>query len=198
MESTQCVGRKHKIVYLWLAFTTALLVLLCLSALTVPDVQRNLSGLVFLIVVVLLIRALAKWLYLRSFSWTVMDEQVVIKRGWLPWRKLHFEIPIDTVFEAYYTFGLFGRLFNFGHCTLRRTEGVTSEFSETYMARAEELVRLINRKVREFKKQQKQAPSVSTRSEVEELKELALLKADGSISAQEYETLKRKIVNRSG
>ena len=35
-------------------------------------------------------------------------------RGVLPWRKTDFFHPYDTIFESFYTFGFFAKVFGYG------------------------------------------------------------------------------------
>ncbi len=136
--------------------------------------------------------------YMRTIEWIVGDEGVTIKRGILPWSKIDLHHPYDTIFEAYYGFGFFAKLFGYGECFIRRTEGSTTEFSEEKMRNPDKIVGMINEKLKELKRQmQGQGTPVAARTDVEELANLAQLKDDGAITTEEFETMKRKVIERS-
>jgi hypothetical protein len=149
------------------------------------------------IVVYLILLALYRLVYIRSIRWIVTDEGVRIKEGLLPWRKMDYMHPYETIFEAMYSFGFFAKLFRYGTCTIRRTEGITTAIEETHMHNAGKIIGLINSHLKQSRQVAKGGPPVhATRTEVEELAGLAKLKADGDISPDEYETMKRKIIER--
>jgi len=196
MESAEFIGKKHSIVYIRMLLGTAFWVGLLLLLATVKDI-RPYSQWVLLLVGLVLLSAAFRWLELMSIAWVVTAEDVIVQGGWLPWKKYRFEIPINSVFEAYYSIGFMAKLLNYGHCTLRRTEGTTSSFSVTYLARARELTGLINQKVKQYRKRQEQPAVKRAGGDVDELKDLASLKANGSITGAEYETMKQRIITRA-
>ena len=196
MESAEFIGKKHSIVYIRMLLGTAFWVGLLLLLATVKDI-RPYSQWVLLLVGLVLLSAAFRWLELMSIAWVVTAEDVIVQGGWLPWKKYRFEIPINSVFEAYYSIGFWAKLLNYGHCTLRRTEGTTSSFSVTYLARARELTGLINQKVKQYRKRQEQPAVKRAGGDVDELKDLASLKANGSITGAEYETMKQRIITRA-
>jgi len=196
MESAEFIGKKHSIVYIRMLLGTAFWVGLLLLLATVKDI-RPYSQWVLLLVGLVLLSAAFRWLELMSIAWVVTAEDVIVQGGWLPWKKYRFEIPINSVFEAYYSIGFLAKLLNYGHCTLRRTEGTTSSFSVTYLARARELTGLINQKVKQYRKRQEQPAVKRAGGDVDELKDLASLKANGSITGAEYETMKQRIITRA-
>jgi membrane protein YdbS with pleckstrin-like domain len=135
--------------------------------------------------------------YIRTIQWIVSDEGVTVKQGILPWAKIDFLHPYDTIFEAYYGFGFFAKLFGYGTCHIRRAEGSTTEVSEDKMQKAGKIVGLINDRLKELKQQmQGQGTPVAARTDAEELAHLAQLKEDGSITYEEFETMKRKVIER--
>jgi len=196
MESAEFIGKKHSIVYIRMLLGTAFWVGLLLLLATVKDI-RPYSQWVLLLVGLVLLSAAFRWLELRSIAWVVTAEDVIVQGGWLPWKKYRFDIPINSIFEAYYSIGFWAKLLNYGHCTLRRTEGTTSAFSVTYLARARELTGLINQKVKQYRKRQEQPAVKRAGGDVDELKDLASLKANGSITGAEYETMKQRIITRA-
>ena len=196
MESIELIGKKHRIVYIELLLGTGTLVALLLALRTVRDI-RPYSQWILLLVAVVVLRAAFTWLRLQSIAWVVTGEDVIVKGGWLPWTKSQFAVPVDSIFEAYYSIGFWAKVLNYGHCTIRRTEGTTSSFRETYLARPKELVGLINQKVRDFKKRQVRPGTAPPVNEVDELKSLAALKANGSITGAEFDAMKQRIITRA-
>jgi len=196
MESAEFIGKKHRIVYIRMLLGTAFWVGLLLLLATVKDI-RPYSQWVLLLVGLVLLSAAFRWLELRSIAWVVTAEDVIVQGGWLPWKKYRFDIPINSIFEAYYSIGFWAKLLNYGHCTLRRTEGTTSSFSVTYLARARELTGLINQRVKQYRKRQEQPAVTRAGGDVDELKDLASLRANGSITGAEYETMKQRIITRA-
>jgi len=198
MESIELIGKKHRIVYIELLVATGALVALLLVLGTVRSGDlRPYSKWFLALAAIVLLRAAFKWLRLRSIAWVVTAEDVIVKGGWLPWTKSQFTVPVDSIFEAYYSIGFWAKVLNYGHCTIRRTEGTTSSFRETYLARPKELVGLINQKVRDFKKRQVRPGTAPPVNEVDELKSLAALKANGSITGAEFDAMKQRIITRA-
>jgi len=135
--------------------------------------------------------------YIRTIQWIVTDEGVTIKQGILPWAKIDFHHPYDTIFEAYYGFGFFAKLFGYGTCHIRRTEGSTTEISGEKMRKPGKIVGLINDQLKEQKQRaQGQVAPAAARTDVEELGHLAKLKEDGAITNEEFDTMKRKVIER--
>ena len=144
-----------------------------------------------------LVRGLLDFLYLSSVRWIIGEEDVRIVRGYLPWAKQDFTHPYETIFEAYYTFGFFAKMFGYGTLFIRRTEGVTTAESEPHMREAGKATKLINGKIKELRKAQKQ-PAITLaaggRSQVEELAALASMRASGDISDEDYEIMKQRVI----
>jgi len=196
MKSIELIGKKHRIVYIGLLVRTGVLVALLLVLRTVRDI-RPYSQWILALVAIVLLGAAFMWMRLRSIAWVVTAEAVNLNGGWLPWTKYQSHLPIDTIFEAYSGIGFWAKLLNYGHCTIRRTEGTTSSLSETFLARPRELTGLINQKVKQYRKRQERPAVARSGSDVDELKDLASLKANGSISGAEYETMKQRIITRA-
>lgn len=132
----------------------------------------------------------------KSSKWILTKNELIIKSGFLPWRKSYFDIPIDTIFEAYYEHNLFANIFGYGHLNIRRTEGSTSSFRTTKMTKHKEITTNINSMVQELKKQEKlmnmPQPTVNT---VDELYKLSQLKQQGILTDEEFEHMKQKLIN---
>lgn len=210
MAASELVGRKHAIVYLraligfaiWFSIFGWLFVWLATT--TRFHVPPMLVLVVLGLVGLTLLFFLLSWMDVRSFTWTVTDGHVELHSGWLFWRKTSFNIPYETIFEAYYTFGFFAKILHYGHCVIRRTEGVTSTTGATYMAVPEKLVGAINAKVKEYRARAWQpiamvAPAVApafgpAKTAVQQIGELAALKRDGAITTEEFEVMKKKII----
>jgi len=147
--------------------------------------------------VYLVFRAIYSLFYIRTLQWIITDEGVRIKAGILPWRQTNIFHPYETIFEAYYEFGFFAKLLKYGECSIRRTEGITTAISEIRMHNAAKITGLINEKLKLLRKETKgQAFAPAAKTDTEELAHLGQLKADGTISAEEFETMKRKIIER--
>ncbi len=133
--------------------------------------------------------------YLRTVQWIADDEGVRIREGILPWRKHDLLHPYETIFEAYYEFGFFAKLLGYGTCHIRRTEGITTEISSAQMHRASRITGFINEKLKALRKGQRAPVVAETRpSAAEELTQLARLRENGTLSEDEFETMKRKII----
>src|SRR5262249_40123053 len=117
--------------------------------------------------------------------------------------KSAFICPYETIFEAYYRRGFFGHFLNYGTCTIRRTEGITSAHREAYMRGARELTGLVNDRVaqdRAARRPQAAQTVVAAAPQggsISELTELAKLRTSGDISEAEYEQMKSRIIGIS-
>ena len=150
-----------------------------------------------LICFLVLLRGIYRIFCLTSVQWIIGDEDVRITEGILPWAKSDFTHPYETIFEAFYTFGFFAKLFGYGTLCIRRTEGMTTAQNEPHMRDAAKATSFINAKIKELRKAQRQTTvtvATSGRSQVEELASLARLKANGDISAEDYAIMKGRII----
>ncbi len=148
--------------------------------------------------VYVVLMAIYSLFYIRTIQWIISDEGVRIKGGILPWRKNDILHPYETIFEAYYEFGFFAKLFRYGECSIRRAEGITTAISEKRMHNAARITGLINEKLQLVRKEirGKVATTPTVRTDTEELAHLGQLKTDGTISMEEFEIMKRKIIER--
>jgi len=147
--------------------------------------------------VYLVLMAVYSLFYIRTLQWIITGEGVRTRVGVLPWRQTDILHPYETIFEAYYSFGFFAKLFGYGECSIRRTEGITTAISATRMRNGGRIVGLINEKLKLLRKEARgQVATHATRTDTEELAHLGQLKADGTISAEEFEIMKRKIIER--
>lgn len=142
----------------------------------------------------LILRAIYTLFYIRTIRWDISEEGVRIRGGILPWAKMDMLHPFETIFEAYYQFGFFAKLFGYGECHIRRTEGVTTEISEPMMHRPGRLTGLINEKLKELRKSGPIQGVSSSGSATEELARLGQLRSDGTITEEEFQQMKRKII----
>ena len=162
MAVSQVVGKKHAIAYLriligygfWFLLFTA--VFLWLGTTTSFQVPVALALVPLALMGLTAFGGLRSWMETKRFSWTVTDEGVDIHSGWFSWQRTKFDMPFDTIFEAYYTFGLLAKMFHYGHCVIRRTEGVTSATEAKFMANPGKLVGAINQGVKEFRDRARQ------------------------------------------
>ena len=95
----------------------------------------------------------AVWSYfvLRSVSLTLTDKELIIKSGVLPWNRTYFNIPVYDIYEAFYEKGMISYLLGYGTVSIRRTDGVSTAFSYTYMTRYNDMVGQINALIRQEK-----------------------------------------------
>jgi hypothetical protein len=145
----------------------------------------------------ILARQIYRFFYMRSIRWVVSDGHVVVRAGLLPWRKWSFDHPYETMFEAFYQHGFFGHFLNYGTCTIRRSEGVTSALSERQMHDAKTLVGIVNSKIASARAAKAGAPVIAQVTQFDGLAELARLRANGDLTADEFEALKARIIGGS-
>lgn len=179
-------GRKHWSVYIIPSF----MCLLGLAFLTIPsDGWRFLGGGLLLI-------GGGKILSAASVRWTLTEEFLYIKKGVLPWTKTELTVPVSYIYECFAQFGMLGHLLGFGNLVVRRTEGVTTQITETSIAHAKQLAGHINQLV--FDRTQK--PPLHSQplqgSPSEELERLGQLRGKGELTSDEYEKLKKHIMDR--
>ncbi|MBS1572680.1 MAG: PH domain-containing protein, partial [Bacteroidetes bacterium] len=146
---------------------------------------------------VLLIFGIIRIFSNKSTSWTLTNEDLVIKSGFIPWRKTYFEIPKEDIFEAFYNKSMFGSMFGFGNISIRRTEGTTSIFSCTGMTEPQEITGSINSLVREIKKSPKTQTMHFTNniSLADEIQKLVELKNQGVLNDDEFNSQKQRLIN---
>ncbi|HZY71907.1 MAG TPA: PH domain-containing protein [Edaphobacter sp.] len=214
MATGEIVARKHWIAYLrillgyMLWFSILLAVLLLIASWRPTDAQeynlaRILGGIDLIVIAASLFFFVWAWMDIKRFTWTAEEERLVLRSGWVPWQRTEFGIPYDTIFESYVRFGFFDKLFGCRDCVVRRTEGVTSETTATRMIHGEAISQAINRKAKEARALRyagpqmmiSQMPSVeAVKSPAEQLRDLAALKADGTITAEEFDLIKRRVI----
>lgn len=178
------ISKKHWSTYIWPAFVVLLGLTFLLS-------KNYIFGSIILII------GVTKILSNKSTSWTLTDEDLIIRSGFLPWRKIYFEIPKEDIYEAFYSYGFFANIFGFGNLTIRRTEGTTSSFSCSGMTNPKEIVGSINSLVREIKKNPKAnfLNINSNYSVADELQKLVELKNQGLLNEDEFNAQKRKLID---
>ncbi|TPN88055.1 SHOCT domain-containing protein [Aquimarina algicola] len=90
-----------------------------------------------------------------------------------------------------------GTLLGFGGIYIRRTDGVTSKIYQLTMNNHKKMVSEINNAISLYKNDQNEKNEVLTSKESlsDELRKLADLNKDGVISDEEFEKLKRKLLN---
>jgi len=206
-EKILYTGRKSLIAYINSIIGTAILVAMINGifygisyAMSEAEASENAFNIFSLAWIVVNIYLAASYIYnqfyIRTFQWIVSDEGVRIKSGLLPWKKNDLMNPYEVIFEASYDFGFFAKLFRYGGCNLRRTEGITTELYAPYMHNAAKIIGLINENLKQLRKETRGPKFSATRSDAEELSHLAELKNSGDISAEEFAAMKRKIIER--
>lgn len=156
-----------------------------------------LSSFFFPIGIILMFFGIFRILSNKSTFWTLTNEDLVIKSGFLSWKKTHFEIPKEDIFEAFYHKSMFGSLFGFGNLTVRRTEGTTSTFSTSGMTEPHVITGSINSLVRKIKKNPKTNIMNFTNniSLADEIQKLAELKNQGILDDTEFNIQKQRLIN---
>lgn len=182
-----CQSKKHWIVYVFPYFMIVLGLFFMLTTLR----YYVIVGIAFIAISVM------KILKYKSIQWTLTESELIIKSGFLPWRRDYLEIPIDTIFEAYYRHNLLSNIFGYGHICVRRTEGVTSGFDESAMINHGKITGKINAMIRELKEPQTQkiTPQMQKSSNIDELVKLTELHRQGAITDDEFERMKQRLIN---
>ena len=129
-------------------------------------------------------------------EWIFENNVLTTKSGLLPWRKTEFETDISQIYEAYFTKSFMGTILGFGGLNIRRTNGVTSKIFQFSMNNHKKMVSEINKAISTNKTNRHEKSEVITSKEslTDELRKLADLNKDGVISDEEFEKLKRKII----
>lgn len=141
-----------------------------------------------------------KILSLKTVKWTLTSNELNITKGILPWAKTEVQIPIFDIYESLVSFGMFGHFFGYGNITIRRTEGITSQITETSLIGAKNFSAEINNLVQQYKKNKHNVTAnqlSTTRGVGEELRQLVDLKNNGELTQQEYDEMKQKIISRA-
>ncbi|MFW0739764.1 hypothetical protein [Flavobacterium sp. T12S277] len=139
-------------------------------------------------------------LYLASITWSFNGGELHIIKGVLPWNKTHIQIPIFDIYDSSVSSGFLGHYLNFGHISIRRTEGMTSHLSERYLGRAVCFSGIVNQYVQEYKKGQNSAKINHGQSSDDiglELQRLVDFKKSGALTEEEFDLLKKKLIDSS-
>lgn len=147
--------------------------------------------------IIIFILGIFWFLNIRSVKWILTENELIVKKGFLPWQKTYFEIPIEDIFEAYYTHGFFATIFGFGHLYVRRTDGTTSVFDEKMMKGHKEIVGHINSLIRDLKKKKSQANVYNIGPNFlvsEELYKLSSMFEKGLLTEEEFQQQKGRLL----
>lgn len=197
------VSKKH-----WFSYTGEIIVIVLLPlpifiALYNSNVATEIHWIIFkyglLIIALWITYKMIKSFILRMMkSWTFENNSLNIKSGLLPWYKVDFHIKSNQIYEAYYGKSFLGTILNYGSIKVRRTDGVTTTFSELSMTNAKEMTQALNnaRDLQNEKKLDFSEPPLM-KSIPDELRKLADLNRDGIISEEEFKILKNKIIGSS-
>lgn len=144
----------------------------------------------------------------RQTSWMLTNDLLIIKSGFLPWRRVYYEIPKEDIYEAYFTQGIAGSMLKFATIVVRRNDGSASYFSESKMADFEEMIGRINDVVVKLKKSNQhivantgeivselKRQNANAQLIADELYKLSALKEKGLITDEEFNAQKRKLIN---
>lgn len=143
-----CESNKHWSSYILPVFFLVLGILFILFGLVTSKTFR----IILISGIIITSSSIMKILFYKSVKWILTKENLIIKFGVLPWKKTHFEVPIENIYEAYYQFGFWGKILDFGHLNIRRTEGSTTNFKATKMTNHKLLTQTINIEIKKLKK----------------------------------------------
>ncbi|MCB9202743.1 MAG: PH domain-containing protein [Flavobacteriales bacterium] len=147
---------------------------------------------------VLIFFSLTKILSNRTTKWILTKNELIIKSGFLPWKKTYFEVPVDDIFEAYYNQGFFGTILGYGNLAIRRKDGTTTGFSTSKMVNYKQMTQELNSRVKLIKKEtaSKQTIFVSNNnnSVSDEIYKLKELLDKNIITDHEFNSQKEKLL----
>lgn len=137
-----------------------------------------------------------KLLQLASVKWTFNGDELHVTRGFLPWNKTRIQIPIFDIYDSSVSSGFLGHYLNFGHISIRRTEGMTSQLSERHLGRAVHFSGIVNQYVQEYKKGKNDVNIIQGHEDdlVIKLQRLVDLKNSGALSEEEFAELKKRLI----
>jgi uncharacterized membrane protein YdbT with pleckstrin-like domain len=185
-----CESEKHYITYVFPILAIFLgLYLLFKTGLIVGLISKFIG-------ITIILSAILNILAKIKSKWILLEDKLIIKTGFLSWKRIYFEIPIDTIFEAYYESNFFAKLFGYAHLNIRRTDGVSSRFGIKTMNNYEQMTFSINKLVKEFKAITLKSPQTTmTNSLSEELLKFVNLRDQKIISEEEFQIIKKKLLN---
>lgn len=188
-QGREFTARKH-----WLAYSIPVLLFItgCLLVTT--------SGFWKALGALLIIYNALRIIFLATVKWRLTSSELYINKGFLPWKRASIQIPIFNIYDASVSYGVLGYFLGYGHITIRGTEGVTTHTYERCLTGAKKLSEQINSlawKHKENKHKSITDYQPTGRSIAEELQHLSELKNNGSLTQDEYDTLKNKLINNS-
>lgn len=132
-------------------------------------------------------------------TWTLTTKYLIIKSGFLPWKKYEAHVPIFNIYEARYSKSFLGTFLGFANLIIHDTKGNTSRYFEKTMNRPRKITSAINGLIAEIQTNNETeiSKNTDTISITSELRNLAALKDEGIISENEYSLLKSKIINQA-
>ncbi len=137
----------------------------------------------------------------NSVQWILEDEVLTYKSGLFSWNKTNFQIDIDTIYEAYYKFGFFSNLFGYADLFIKRTDGISTTYTEKRMTNAADLISKVNNLISENRKKTKlpnqsntQINNFYSQNSTDELYRLSELLNKGLINQNEFDEQKTKIL----
>lgn len=142
----------------------------------------------------------------KQTSWVLTNDLLIIKSGFLPWKRIYYEVPKEDIYEAYFSQGILDSFFGSATLVIRRTDGLASTIAFKKMTNKEDIIGNINASIREHKKYPQHIASNTSdivqelrfqnakSSVADELYKLSILKEKGLISTEEFEAHKRKLI----
>ena len=128
-------------------------------------------------------------------KWVFENEVLTIKSGLLPWRRTNFGFTKDKIYDIFYNKSFLGSILNYGHLTVRRTDGTTSRFSVSKMTNPKKMVQVVSASLeKNLTNSEIQGNRPTKASVVDDLQKLADLQNSGKISDDEFKKLKTRIL----
>jgi len=145
--------------------------------------------------IIVILSAIINILAKIKSKWILLEDKLIIKTGFLPWKRVYFEITIDTIFEAYYQSNFFSQLLGYANLNVRRTDGISSGFRIEKMSNYKQMTSAINQLVKEFKaKTLKSSQTTMPKSVSDELFKFINLRDKEIISEEEFQIIKKKLL----
>lgn len=158
---------------------------------------RWFSIVVLIFGVIIAVKKILKLVYLSSVTWIFNGNELWVVRGIFPWNKTQIQIPIFDLYDSIVYSNFLGHYLNFGHIRIRRTEGVTSQIQETYLAKAVNFSETLNLYIQEYKKSRNliDVNQIQKSDLGIELQRLVDLRDTGAITGEEFEKLKKRLID---
>lgn len=75
---------------------------------------------------IVVVKSINDIIFNKTFTWTFDDSKLIIKSGFLPWKKSYYTVPIEDVYEACLTQSTLSNILGRADIVIRKTDGVSS------------------------------------------------------------------------